>query len=212
MEGYTTDEEQVEKIKQWWAENGRAVIAGVVLGIGGLVGWQGWTAYQERRAETASALFDGMLQSLEQGDAAAAEERARLIRETYSGTPYALHASLALARLDAQGEDYEAAAAAYRDVIDRAGTDPIGYVARLRLARTLMDAGRFEEGLAALDVDFPAVYGGVSEELRGDILRFMGDEDRAREAYRRAKRAPVPVADPGALEMKLNDLGPATDA
>jgi predicted negative regulator of RcsB-dependent stress response len=75
-----------------------------------------------------------------------------------------------------------------------------------------MDAGRFEEGLAALDVDFPAVYGGVSEELRGDILRFMGDEDRAREAYRRAKRAPVPVADPGALEMKLNDLGPATDA
>jgi predicted negative regulator of RcsB-dependent stress response len=212
MEGYTTDEEQVEKIKQWWAENGRAVIAGVVLGIGGLVGWQGWQAYQEDRAETASSAFEAMLLSLEQGDTTKAEEYARLIRETYAGTPYAQHASLALARLHVQAQDYEAATAAYRDVIDRAGNKPIGYVARMRLARALLDAGRLEEALAALDVEFPAVYAGVSEELRGDILRFKGETEDAREAYRRAKRAPVPVADPGALDMKLNDLGPASDA
>ena len=39
---YETEEQQVEALKDWWAENGRAVIAGVVLGvvvIGGLGLW-----------------------------------------------------------------------------------------------------------------------------------------------------------------------------
>jgi predicted negative regulator of RcsB-dependent stress response len=212
MEGYTTDEEQVEKIKQWWAENGRAVIAGIVLGVGGLLGWQGWVAYQTDRSEAASALFEGMLQSLDRGQSQEAAEYARLIRDTYSNTPYAIHASLALAKLHLQDGDFDAAANDYRDIISEAGDSPIAYIARLRLARALLDAERLKEALSVLAVDFPAAYTGASEELKGDVLRFMGQLDSAREAYRRAKRAPVPVADPAALDMKLNDLGPASNA
>lgn len=212
MEGYTTDEEQVEKIKQWWAENGKAVIAGIVLGVGGLLGWQGWTAYQSHRAEDASARYEDMLQSLNGGKAAEAEDDARRIRDGYSGTPYAQLASLALAKLHLDKGDLDAAANNYRDIISEAGDSPIAYVARLRLARTLLDAGNLKEALSVLDVDFPAAYTGSAEELKGDLLRFMGQDDQAREAYQRAKLAPVPVADPAALEMKLNDLGPAGNA
>ncbi|MDH5355953.1 MAG: tetratricopeptide repeat protein, partial [Gammaproteobacteria bacterium] len=34
-----TDEEQVEKLKKWWQENGRSVIAGIIIGVGGLFGY-----------------------------------------------------------------------------------------------------------------------------------------------------------------------------
>lgn len=212
MEGYTTDEEQVEKIKQWWAENGKAVIAGIVLGVGGLLGWKGWVTYQDDQAEAASVLYEDMLHSLDGGKAEEAGEDARRIRDSYSRTPYALLASLALARLHLDKGDFDAAANNYRDIISEAGSSPIGYVARLRLARTLLDAGQLKQALSVLEVDFPAAYTGSAEELKGDLLRFMGQDDQAREAYQRAKLAPVPVADPSALQMKLNDLGPPGNA
>ena len=36
MEIYNSEEQQVEAIKRFWKENGTAIIAGVVLGLGGL--------------------------------------------------------------------------------------------------------------------------------------------------------------------------------
>src|SRR5690606_41345251 len=49
-----TDEEQIEALRAWWRENGRAIIAGVVIAIVALIGWQQWDAYKQRRAELAS--------------------------------------------------------------------------------------------------------------------------------------------------------------
>ncbi|MEW8396328.1 MAG: tetratricopeptide repeat protein, partial [Candidatus Thiodiazotropha sp.] len=40
MSEYQTEEEQVEAIKRWWKENGTSVIAGLVIGLGGIFGWQ----------------------------------------------------------------------------------------------------------------------------------------------------------------------------
>ena len=37
MEIYNSEEQQVEAIKRFWKENGTAIIAGVVLGLGGLL-------------------------------------------------------------------------------------------------------------------------------------------------------------------------------
>lgn len=212
MEGYTSDDEQVERIKQWWAENGRAVIAGLVLGIGGLLGWRGWVSYQQAQAEAASAIYGRMVESVERGDAVSAERHAQSLLGSYTGTPYALMAGLTLGRVHHQGGDYDAAASDYRRVIDRAGEHPLAWVARLRLARTLVDADRLAEALAVLQQEPPAPYVAAYEELKGDIYRLQGEPEQARDAYLRARLAPQPVADPAALEMKLNDLGPADDA
>ena len=40
MELYDSEEQQVEAIKDWWKENGKAVVLGVVVGLGGLFGWR----------------------------------------------------------------------------------------------------------------------------------------------------------------------------
>lgn len=40
MEVYTTENEQVEVIRRFFAENGKALAIGVVLGVGALVGWR----------------------------------------------------------------------------------------------------------------------------------------------------------------------------
>ena len=42
MSDHLTDEEQVEKVKAWLKENGTSIVAGVVIGLGGIFGWQFW--------------------------------------------------------------------------------------------------------------------------------------------------------------------------
>ena len=51
MSTLETEEQQVEAIKKWWQENGKSLIAGIVIGLGGIVGWQGWQTYQIEQAE-----------------------------------------------------------------------------------------------------------------------------------------------------------------
>ena len=34
-----SEEEQVDKLKKWWDSNGKQIIAGAVLGLAGIFGW-----------------------------------------------------------------------------------------------------------------------------------------------------------------------------
>ena len=54
MNEYVTDDEQVERIKKWWSDNGSSVVAGLVIGIGGLMGWRYWVDYKDNQAAEAS--------------------------------------------------------------------------------------------------------------------------------------------------------------
>ena len=65
MSGYETDEEQLEALKKWWAENGKAVLVGVVLGLGAIFGWRGWISHEQGRSEAASALYEEVINAIE---------------------------------------------------------------------------------------------------------------------------------------------------
>ncbi len=44
MEIYENENDQVEAVKRFFAENGKALAVGVILGVGALIGWRYWTA------------------------------------------------------------------------------------------------------------------------------------------------------------------------
>ncbi|MFA9420782.1 MAG: YfgM family protein, partial [Gammaproteobacteria bacterium] len=74
-----TDEEQVEKLRKWWEENGRAVITGLVLGVVGLFGYRYWVDQQEATAEAASVHFTEMVKALETGDSGSIVGQAEIL-------------------------------------------------------------------------------------------------------------------------------------
>ena len=39
MDIYSTEEQQVDAIKQFWKDYGSSIIVGAVVGLGGLYGW-----------------------------------------------------------------------------------------------------------------------------------------------------------------------------
>lgn len=46
MELYNNENDQVDALKRFFAENGKALAVGVILGVGALVGWRYWTSHQ----------------------------------------------------------------------------------------------------------------------------------------------------------------------
>ena len=40
MEIYENENDQVEAVKRFFAENGKALAVGVILGVGALIGWR----------------------------------------------------------------------------------------------------------------------------------------------------------------------------
>ena len=54
MVDYKTEEEQIEAVKRWWNENGRAVVFAVVIGVSGSFGWQFWQDSKQEGREQAA--------------------------------------------------------------------------------------------------------------------------------------------------------------
>ncbi|MGI9301645.1 MAG: YfgM family protein [Gammaproteobacteria bacterium] len=202
-----SDEEQVEVLKKWWDENGRAVIFGVIIGIGGLAGWNGWQNYKESRAETASDHYAALREAAGNDQQDKVADEAAKLRDAYAATPYAALGALELARLKAEVGELDAAEEQLRWASENASQQVVGYVAAVRLARVLVGLGKLDEALAIVEREFPTGYASLLDEIKGDVFRARGDVDEARAAYNRA--ITTATGDIDYLRMKRDDLGEA---
>ncbi len=207
------DEEQIEALRRWWQENGRSVIAGIVIGLAALGGWSGWNWYHEKQSLAASAIYEDALGALKQGDYAAVREGANSLRDDYGGTAYAALGALAGARAAVEEGDLDGAREWLRWTVEEGEGAEFASIARARLARVVAAQGNADEALALLDAEAPAAYEGLFAEVRGDILMQEGEREAAAEAYREALEAEGPVSDPEMVQRKLNRLsGASSDA
>jgi FimV-like protein len=207
MTEYMTDEEQVERIKKWWSDNGSSVIAGLVIGIGGLAGWRFYVDYTTTQAAQASAHFNQSLSSLDASQSDSAIEQANLVLSDYASTPYADLAQFALAKAYVESEQYEQAAATLQKVVDEASETGIQMIARMRLAAVQQQLGQLDQALSTVKVEYPEQFTAAVEELKGDLLASQGKVEQAREAYQKARLANPPAANPQYLQQKLDNLG-----
>lgn len=200
-----TEEQQVEDIKRWWAENGKSVIAGAVLGLALVGGWRGWQQYGQQQAEQASEQYQQFSEVAATGDLEGAGSRSSELRAAHDGTVYASFAALELAKLKYEQGDVDGAKLQLNQVIAKAKEASLKQLARLRLARVLLDGGDDQGaeqliGSAAMDA-----FAGEFASLRGDIARQRGNLEDARAAY--AEALLLGVADRQLLEMKLSAVG-----
>lgn len=207
MNDFVTDDEQVERIKKWWSENGSSVIAGLVIGVGGLFGWGYWTDYKANIAAEASAHFASVVSSIESNNNEQAIDEAFKILDNYSSTAYADLARLSLAKVYVETKDYEKAAQQLQSLIDAKPDISMEMLARKRLSAVLLQQGKLEQSFAVLNIDFPPQFAAAFEELKGDIHVAQGNSLQAKEAYQRARLAQPSAANPKFLQQKIDDLG-----
>lgn len=199
------EDAQQERFQQWWQENWKALAAGLVIGVGGIFGWNAWQSNQERQAELASAIFTEMSAAVDAGQLQKASELRQTLVDEHAGSPYAVASSMRLAAARARGGEFEAAGELLRWSKENADDEALAQLAQLRLARVLWAQGQADAALELLDEEALGPYVAAGEELRGDILVAQDKRAEARAAYERAL-ASAPRESRELLQQKLDDL------
>ena len=213
METYHSEQEQVEALKNWWRENAKGVIGGIVIGLGAVFAVWAWRDYHQTKTEKAAVEYRQLVDEVKRGAAKEGLERGARLMGEFSDTPYAVLAALANARIALDNDDVAAARKQLEWALAHARETTLQQLARLRLARVMLELG---DGQAALKLLSDVEAGGFSAEyaeVQGDSYLALKQPGPARSAYQRALQAlPAGTDKAVLLQMKLDDLGAVNTA
>jgi predicted negative regulator of RcsB-dependent stress response len=201
--------EQDEVVKKWLRDNGSAIVMGLVVAFGGLFGFKQWQVWEVNDKQQASAEFGVMADLLTDGQLDAAMSNYQTLQDDYAKSPYASLAALQMARARVEAQQPDLAISQYQFVVDNGYPKALSVVARVRLARLMLDQGQSEEALTLLNAE-PDITGFESRfaEVKGDIHYSQGRTDEAIAAYLEAlDTLEAGVGDRNTLVLKLESMG-----
>lgn len=207
MDIYASDEEKAEEIKQWWRDNGRSIIAGVVIGVAAVFGGRYWLNYQQVQAEHASVIYQQSAAYISQQDTEAAQAATQELMQNYKSTAYAVFAAMQMAESSVNQGELSAAEDYLSWVVDHAELNSHQELAKLRLARLMFSQGKNEQALELTTASEVSAFSSLFAELEGDIKLAMGDKAAAHAAYQRAVLS-LAAGEPRQrlLQMKIDDV------
>ncbi len=207
MEEFESEDQQIEAIKKWWKENGASLVLGLGIGVGALLGWREYMSYQTDHSAEASDIYQAVqIQVANNRLDDAHINKADIIRNEYSDTPYAALVSMTQAKYEYENNDVDSALMHLRWASENSTEIDVQHVAKLRLARILIAQNKYDEAEAALLTDHPAGFTAGYEELKGDLYVAKGEIAQARVAYDKAINAAGGDASRW-LRLKRQDLG-----
>lgn len=206
MEIYRTEEEQVAALKQWLKSNGLSVVAGLVIGLGSVFGWQFWKDWRVEQSMEASKQYQKIIVALRAQDREQASADAEALLEGYSSTAYGAFAALLLAKQDVDAGNLDGAAERLEWILENYSQAQFQQVARLRLIRIHLAREDYAQAEALLSdaMDDGGEFQPNYLELRGDLHVLQGRLDEAREQWRQALDL---YGSNELLQLKIDGLG-----
>ncbi|OWO84548.1 hypothetical protein B5C26_05940 [Photorhabdus luminescens] len=204
MEVYTNENEQVDAIRRFFANNGKALVFGLVLGAGALIGWRYWQSHQTNQLQESAEAFErvdrGLIASTKESHVAA-EKFASETNNSYGVMTHMHLAQLAVEKNELAKADQFLSAAA-----GQAKNEDLQALVNIRLARVQLAEDKADAALKTLEQVKGSGWVAVAEDIRGDALLKKGDIAGARAAYTKGLSSDSPQAIKSMLNLKLNNL------
>lgn len=210
MDSY--EQEDLDKLKEWWRDNGTAIMLGLFIGVSGVLGWRLRESHIEEQAEAASDIFQELAEAAREQDMEVIAEKVEFIHGEYPDSIYGSFVDLTEGRLSVADNNMATAQKALRRFIDSSPASLLTDLAKLRLARILIAGRELAEAeilLSEVENESSAVL-----ELRGDMQMLQNNTSDAAESYRASylmsqqeqENNPVLPTSPW-LGLKLESLG-----
>ena len=171
-----TEEEQVEQIKKWWNSNGKQIIAGAVIGLAGIWGWNTYSDYQDKQSLNARSLY---LSYASDSNNLGAYDK---LTTDFSSSTYSDQAILLMAKYLFDAGSYTEALGVTEPLINNPSS-VIANTAALRAASIYLQLGKHDQALSILEGQSKDGFSGLIYNLMGDIYLDLGDRSEAQKYY-----------------------------
>ena len=171
-----TEKEQVEQIKKWWNSNGKQIIAGAVIGLAGIWGWNTYSDYQDNQSLNARSLY---LSYASDSNNLGAYDK---LTTDFSSSSYTDQAILLMAKYLFDAGSYTQALGVIKPLINNPSS-VIANTAALRAASIHLQLGQHDQALLILEGQSEDGFSGLIYNLMGDIYLDLGNRSEAQKYY-----------------------------
>ncbi len=223
MSQYATADEEVAQLKSIIKEYGPALLLGLVVALGGSFGYKAWQSSQQQTREQASAIYTQIVnlnlaqqpgQALDDGQRGSLIALTDKLKQDYSDSSYAAYAALFAAKQAMAAAEPAVAETELNWVLSQQQDADLADLARVRLARVLLDQGeaRYAEAAQLLAGVQGDAFKLGALAAQGDLALAQQDIEAARSAYAQAldlarqQGTSLPL-----VQLKLDDLARASD-
>ncbi|MCI6797406.1 MAG: tetratricopeptide repeat protein [Succinatimonas sp.] len=210
MDVLTDDHEREQVVRKWWHENWKPIALGIVIALGGLIGFRQYQAYTlEKSQQQAYALYQ-MQYKLSVSPKDTQKDAEAYLKEHQD--IYGALLALDLAAYESSKEQFEQALN-HVDFAVKNGGKLVIPAASLSKARIQTQLKQYDDAVKTLDGVNSDAYAVEKAEIKGDVLLAKGDRNAARDAYREALKLceDKKVQINPLLAMKLDDVAKAGD-
>jgi len=171
-----TEEEHVEQIKKWWNSNGKQIIAGAVIGLAGIWGWNIYSEYQDKQSLNARSLY---LSYASDSNNLGAYDK---LTTDFSSSSYSDQAILLMAKYLFDAGSYSQSLGVIKPLINNPSS-VIANTAALRVASIHLQLGQHDQALLILERQSENGFSGLIYNLMGDIYLDLGNRSEAQKYY-----------------------------
>lgn len=197
---YTIEEEQeLNELKAWWKENYKTVILALVLGVGGVAGWNFWKSHQVTKTYELSAQYEQLIYNT--------PDQAKVDAFVKEGekTTYSALLLLDQARKSVEQQDFVKAEVELKQALTQSSDEILSSVAALRLAAVQFQQNQFDVALQTLTQVKSSSWQSAKALLEGDIHLAKGDKDAAKQRYEEAQKDATALQQQW-IQVRLNNL------
>jgi len=204
VEVYSNENEQTEALRNFFANNGKALAIGVVIGIAALGGWRYWSSHQDDTAKTVSAEYQQLTTAMQAGKPETLEAVNRFASE--NSNTYGALAAMDLAKQYVDAGQLDKAATLLQNGLKDTKDANLQAVINLRLARIQLQQNQADAALKTLDGVKGDGWTAIVADIRGEALLAKGDKQGARDAWSKGVESDASPALKQMMQMKMNNL------
>lgn len=183
MDVLTDDHEREEAVKKWWKEYWKPITLGVVIALGGLLGFRQYQAYQLSLLQDQALKLYNIQKDLRHDGINAIDKANEFI--TVNKDIYGSLLALDVASLQINAGKYDDAIKSVNFAKENGG-NLVSTQATILEARLYAQKKEIDKAISLLDSVDKEVYGLEVYETLGDIYLSKGDKDSAHDNYKKA--------------------------
>lgn len=205
MDSYSSENEQVEALRNFFRDNGKAIIFGIIIGGGAIWGWRFWQSHQIDSANNAAGSYDMVVKALESNEQNA--ENAAISFINSNSNNYGAMAALELAKHLVNKGDLASAQKQLETAIANTKDAELLSLMNLRIARLQFAQNQADAAMATLAKVTASSWSAEANLVRGNIYLSQGKTDEAKQAYNAGLNANPSTFVESQLKLQLENLG-----